>query len=291
MVSLSDKITIEKSLRESPKAFALFSYLNGTEINIPNSEYSETDRIYYSMLDSLIKNKDNSFKQTYEGLSQRKVLKEQPIIYDNYLLFVLINGVIKFGLNSDWIRFVINLRDTLNEPEKSITTAFINLLNRNYLSTEGIVGIILAALIKQEEKELNTTIIKNSFQSNRNIIQYLEKDLFITSIYLFTNDYIISISISEEGIQLREFEAIFLKRVALIQNVIYVLILSLLVVIWFYLISRYPQVKELANNLGILLQIIGVGLLAFGLNKIKSLFGKLIKIFFGYKRVLSKGNK
>lgn len=128
------------------------------------------------------------------------------------------------------------------------------------------------------------TILKNAFECNKNIGHFLERDLFLTSIYLYTNDYIISISIGQDGIDLKNFERIFLRRITALQNFLYLLILVLLVVVWFYLVKNYPQVKEIANTLGILLQLIGIGLLAFGLNKIKSNFGKLLKLFFGYKK-------
>ena len=58
----------------------------------------------------------------------------------------------------------------------------------------------------------------------------------------------------------------------------------MLVTIWFYLVKKYPQVKEVANTVGILLQLVGIGFLAVGLNKIKSKFGSLLKWFFGYKK-------
>jgi len=283
MVPLNEKILLDQLLLESPKAFALFSYLSGKEINTPQDGCSETDRTYYSMLNALRTSNKNLFKQCYDDLSQRRVLKELPIIYDNYLLFVLITGVTKFNLNGDWIKSVIVLRDTNNEPEKAITASFNHLLNKNYLTTEGIPSIILATLIKQEG-EINTTILRNSFEANKGIGQYLERDLFLTSIYLYTSDYIISISIGQDGIDLKKFEGSFLRKIGLLQNLLYVFILILLVLLWFYLVKHYPQIKELANTLGILLQLIGIGLLAFGLNKIKSLFGKLLKLFFGYKK-------
>ena len=213
MVSVNEKIQIQASLKDSPKAFAFLCYLTGKEINIPQIDQSETDKTYYLMLGALEKNNYKLFKNCYEDLSERKVLKEQPIIYDNYFLFVLINGIKKFNLNDEWIRSLINLRDTNNEPERSITSSFLNLLNKNYLTTDGISSIILASLTKDDQNELSSTLIRNSFESNKHITIYLEKDLFLVSIYLYTNDYIISISIGDDAIKLKKFESTFLTRI------------------------------------------------------------------------------
>lgn len=223
------------------------------------------------------------FKENYQKLCGRKILKEQPIAYDNYLLFTLIIGTSKYGLNNDWIRSVISLRDTTNNPEKLITISFLNLLNENYLTTDGISSLILSALLSINEGRVNSAIVKNAHKANESICQFLGKDLFLCSIYLSSEHYIIAVSIGDEAIALRKFESIFLRRIRQLQNVLYFLTVAFLILTWLFLIKRYPQVKELANDIGVLLQLIGIGLFAFFLNKMKSKFADLLKLFFGHK--------
>jgi len=283
MVSVEEKITIEQTIRNSPKAFALFCYLNNYELVIPTIEVSETDHIYYSALQSLPKTNKNSFQNLYQELSKRQVVADQPIIYDNYLLFVLITGLLKFSLDNSWLLSVLKLRGTANEPERSISLSFLNLLHKNNLNTEGFSSITLAGLIKSNEVTVDLTLVQNAFQSNRILSTYIERDLFLASVYLFTNDYIILASISEERIAVKKFESVFLKRVGVLENLLYVFIVVLLFIIWYYLINRYPDIRQWATDTGSLLQLIGIGLFAFILNKIKFLFGKAIKLFFGYR--------
>jgi hypothetical protein len=283
MVSIDERITVEGSIRQSSKANAFLSFLQGVNVTPEKGELNEVEKTYYSLLDSLFKNNSLKFRQEYDELSKRKVVEEQPIIYDNFLLFVLVIGVIKFETSSEWLKSVIKLRTTQNEPEKLITSSFINLLDNNIHTTDGIPSIILAALAKAEKQEVALSVIRNSFEANNKVGMFLKKDLFLACIYLYTSHYIISVSIDDRIVKLKAFELTFNKRVKLLQNIIYFLILVFIVAVWFYLIRRYPKVKELANDLGILLQIIGIGLLALGLTKAKDFFGKFIKIFFGYR--------
>lgn len=282
MVSLIEIIKVEQALLDSPKANGLYSYLQGKEIILPIGEVSKADSMYYTLLKALSKNNSSAFTIAYNELSERELLTDQPIIYDNYLIFLLLIGLKKFNLSDKWIKELLHLRNTPNEPERTITTSFQNLLNNNYLTTDGAPSIILVALIKISKNEINETIVRNSFKSNNNLSHLLGKDLFIASIYLFSQNYIISVSIGNEAIQLKGFKAIFLKRINLLANLFYGLIVLTIIVTWFYLIRQFPNIKDLANDLGILLQIIGFGLLAYLLNKIKSQLTRLFKLFFGY---------
>ncbi|RZK26212.1 MAG: hypothetical protein EOO43_03470 [Flavobacterium sp.] len=282
MVSIDEIIPTERAIHSSPKANALFSFLFGETFIPPVDELNEGEKVYFSLLDALVNNQSSKFLAQYNELNKRQIVEDQPLVYDNYLLFVLLIGIMKFNTSKHWLKSVLSLRKTQNEPEKSITISFINLIENNLLSTDGIPSILLAACLKSDKKDLDTFLIRNSFEANRRIVPYIEKDLFLACIVTFTYNYIVSVSITEDAVKLRKFEKTFLKRVLLLQNIIYGLILVIIAIVWFYLISRYPKVKEFANDLGALLQLIGIGILAVGLNMIKNKFGSMIKVFFGY---------
>lgn len=286
MVSVDETIRFEEALRESPKASAFNSYLQGREVDIHSTTLTEADKIYYSMLTDLSRGKKDSFKVIYEDLAQRKLLKEQPLIYDNFFLFILITGVLKFNLSKDWVKNVLALRETSNEPEKSITISFVNLVNENFLSTEGITPIVLCSLVKQNSRTIDAAILRNAYEGIKQLRLYAGRDLFLASIHQCSYEYIIAVAITDEAINLKNFEITFLKRIRLLQNVFYIVAFLVLLSIWLYLTQRYPKLKDYTNTLNLFLTLFGTGLLALGLNKLKFYFGKSAKHFFGYKKSL-----
>lgn len=291
MVPLDKKISIENSLMASPKANALLAYLNTQKVIIPNDDLTEGENNYYGLLDALRRNDKKGFNKIYDEQSKRKLVGDQPFIYDNFMLFTIIVGIIKFNLNDDWIRSVLSLRTTANNPENLITSSFLNILSQNYLSTGGIPSIVLAGLVKSKDELLSSTLVKNSFESNNQISNFLERDLFLSCIYLFTSKYIISISIGEDSVQLKKFESTFLKRVELLQNFMYAAIVIGLFAAWFFLIKHNPKIKDIVNDVDLLLQLLGIGFFAVLLNFIKKRFGDAIKSFFGYFSKSINGNK
>ena len=90
MVSIDQQIGIEKALVDSPKAHGLYTFLEGQKIIPKDEEASETDRIFYTIVEALKRNDRSAFERTVKSVSERKFTDQSPLLYDNYLIFVLI---------------------------------------------------------------------------------------------------------------------------------------------------------------------------------------------------------
>lgn len=281
MVPVEEKCAISKIIESNTKSSAFSKFLNNEAIedNIENISPKE----YVKILKAISANNSNDFNKHFEEYTKRSLDKESPFIYDNYLIFALIVGALRFNIKNDWLQKLLALREqNLNEPERSITVSFKNLINSNILTQDGFQSIILSGLVLINKASINATLIKNVIMSNSNLIRVATKDAFLGSILLFSERHIAILASSEENVQLKEFEERFLKRVSILQNAIYSLVVGVLILLWFLIVKNEPQVEKYANTLNAFLGLFGFAFVWFN-KAIRKSIGALLFFLLGYK--------
>jgi len=128
MVFIEEKHSYLSSLTNQPKQIALFALVSSEVFQLPIGSFSESDTIYYSSIHAIKKNLKDDFRSQYVKISQRKVSENPtaPFVHDDFLIFTLIIGVLKFECDKDWLLRVIRSR-----ARGRVTTTFENLLSGN----------------------------------------------------------------------------------------------------------------------------------------------------------------
>lgn len=281
MVSIEDSYTIQETIDNNYKSKNFYKFLNGEHVV---SHDSVTPREFIPLINSVTEDSKSKFDALYEEYTKRDIDESSPFVYDNYLIFSLVVGVLKYNHNCEWlIKLLIFRESNINEPEKSITISFKNLLKKNYSSKEGITSIVLAGLLLLENPDVNKELLVQVIRSNSNYITSAKKDFFLGAIILFTNDYIQAVSTSTENIRLEKFEKKFLYRVKHLEYFFYVCIIAFVAVFWYVLVNEYPIVDIYISQLNTVLGFFGIAILGFN-QKIRKVFGAIIKWWFGYKK-------
>ena len=104
MVFIEEKHSYLSSLSNQPKQKALYALVS-EETLVQPTEVSEIDAIYYSSIQAIKKNAKADFSIQYSKISKRKVSKNTtaPFVHDDFLMFTLVIGVIKFECDKDWL--------------------------------------------------------------------------------------------------------------------------------------------------------------------------------------------
>ncbi|MFZ2865241.1 MAG: hypothetical protein WA440_10860 [Ignavibacteriaceae bacterium] len=286
MVSLIDKSAYLNEIKNLPKLYSFYNLLTNASIfaEVRNDE-PEIDRFYFSFIKSLQENDQEHFSDYYTQLSKRNPTEESPWIHNDFLVFVIICGVIKYQLDKEWILKVLLLRPTSTKLNKSINNTFNSLLNSNYSSNENLFEIIIVFLDILNFPQLSNDLLDNAYISigykfNQ---EYIKND-FAQLISLRAFDIIIlskEAPDSNEIYNLRNFKKVFLERVRLCQNLIYITLLTILIALNFYFIKTSENFKNYLNDISIIAGIFGIGLVV-AIKWIKQFIGWLILKLFGY---------
>lgn len=141
MVPLAERMDYLSRIKNSPK-LAIFSNLisnKDIETGTEHANLSETDEIYWGMVNAIHKNDKVGFLHSYDRKSKSKPSRDStaPFVNDDFFIFSVIVGVTKFGVEKTWINYIISLR-----TRNAITVTFENILTENYYSTSNLPEII-----------------------------------------------------------------------------------------------------------------------------------------------------
>ena len=105
MVFVEEKVNYLRSLADQPKQKALFALISYETLSPQPSEVSETDIIYYSSIQAVKKDSKVDFSTQYANISRRKVSENStaPFVHDDFLIFALVIGVLKFDCDKQWL--------------------------------------------------------------------------------------------------------------------------------------------------------------------------------------------
>jgi len=295
MVSLEEKQTYLQRIDANPKLSAFKNMLDGQPIFFPddNSQISYTDKLYYEITTAIQTNNKEQFIVFFNKKNKSNPSKDnpQPFIHDDYLIFSLIIGIIKFDCNKEWIKNVIAAR-TKNET----TITFENILNRNFNHSENNKNIIFMYFNLIDPIQITIEFANETFRNiNSNSQLFQNKDDFGIICSILSYNRIIELKTlpeNKEIILLKSFKTRFIKRIKIIAWLAQTLFLFIIIWSICEIASINPGIKNLFDRIEFGLQIsamIGISQLSNILPWLKNLFFKKILIIFGYpKDLISK---
>ena len=282
MVFIEERHHYLKNLDGQPKQMALYALVSDETLTVPDNEVSETDRIYYSSIQAIKKNSKKHFSAQYSKISKRKVSENSsaPFIHDDFLIYALIIGVIKFDCDKSWLLGVIR-----NRAKGESTTTFENLLNENYQSTANNQSIVLTLLFLLDKSKLSNEIMNDAYKSMCDTNQSFKND-FDRIIHYRAFDIIIQYKLPSDVDKistLLNFETRFLKRINIFSYIVYNTFLILLLIGAYNSMQALPDdIKSKINDIGIIIGIGGIGLLGNIIPNLRKKFKELTLRAFGY---------
>lgn len=289
MVSIEERISYLNRIKQVPKIKLFFDLLNGECLD--NNAVTDVDTAYSGFIDSLSKNNEQEFKKLYNDFSRKKPSNESLWINDNFLIFALVLGIVRYKIDRKWIKEAISIRTTQKAEHLSINRTFSNILEDNFQSNDNLYEIIIVF-----QNFLNISISVEHLDDlysriSNNINLFSSKNDFLVCLSMKAIDIIIiskGLPDNKEISNLKDFASLFHKRVNTISKVIYVLILSAIIILVFVFWEKYAV---FLNAISLVFGLLGVGLLAF-IKWIQEKINNLLLSILGYSRIFKlRGSK
>lgn len=291
MVSLEDKVNYHFRINESQKLTAFNNLLLGKPFS-PNSDTIETEEIYFRIASAIHLNDKATFETYFSKKRKSNPSKEypSPFVNDDFLIFCLIVGIIKFNEDKSWIKNIISLRS-----RNAVTITFENLLIDNFYSRNNLPEIVLMFFQLIDQSLINNDILTTAFKSiSENTTLFESKSDFHIICSIRAYDLIIILKESPNGGEvylLREFNKKFLKRIKVLAWIVQTIVLIVIFYLGIEIVSVYPAVKEYIDKIGSVLKVLGIiGLSQIGnvLPKVRKKSYEIILLLFGYPKHLVK---
>lgn len=251
------------------------------------------DDNFVQLLKATTKNTKTDFEKFYSEFSKRKPSDESPWLHDNFFIFILIVGIVKYNIEKEWLVKVFELRESRNREVAQINTTFKNLINKNYSSKDNLFEIVFAfqELINipiSPSEEINDLYYKLS--SDFSLLNI--RDDFLKIIRLRVVDLIVlhkELPNTLEITALKDFKNTFLKRIDIISKAVYtVFVIALVVGIYVYQ-SKNKTNQDLVNTINTISGLLGVGLLIF-IKRLSKWVRLMILMLLGYHKIYRNDN-
>ena len=270
MVSIEDKANYQSRINGSPKLTAFNNLLLGKSFTFrANSEANESEEIFFGILSAIHSNDKVAFETHYNKKNKSHPSKEStsPFVNDDFLIFCLIVGIIKFSDDKSWIKNILSLRN-----RNATTITLENILNENYYSTSNLPEIVFMFFQLNNQSLISNDFQTTTFKSiSENTTLFESKSDFHIVCSIRAYDLIIILKESPNGSEvnlLSEFNAKFLKRIKVLSWLIQSIILIAIFYEGFEVVSKYPKAKEFIDRIGSVLKVLGI----IGLSQIGNLF-------------------
>ncbi len=287
MVSLNERFDYLNRIQQIPKIKQFSDFLNG---NYCAKSITRDDPCcigFNDLIDSLSNNDEQMFKEFYNDYSRKKPSSDSLWINDDFLIFLLILGIVRYKIDRNWIKESIGVRVTQKPEYQSISKTFYNILENNFHSNDNLYEIVIVF-----QYLLNIPMSVEYFDDlyiriSRNNNLFSSKNEFLICLSIKAIDIIIiskELPNNTEIARMREFIKIFSEKVMIISKVICYIILSLVIVLIFVFWSNY---KDIFNLVSIILSIVGVSFMVL-LKKIQNIINKYLLFVFGYSKIFIK---
>lgn len=293
MVSIENKIPYLSRIGNSPKLAAFNQLLTGKAIVQPiGNDLSETDEIYFGIISAIQSNDKSAFEKHYNKKSKSNPSKEYPapFVNDDFLIFSIILGIIKFNIDKAWIKNIVSIRS-----KNPITTTFDNLIAENYYSTSNLPEIVLMFLQHINQNLITNDFLNTTFKKiNENTALFDSKSDFQILCAIHAYNSIIQLKEAPDGSEiqlLKSFDLRFEKRMKILSWVMQLLILAGIIYGLLKLPKYSPETVDLIDDYGFAFTILGaLGFTFFGnqLGFIKRKTHELTMRLFGYPKGLIK---
>jgi hypothetical protein len=242
MVPLENRSTYLQTIEGNAVLLAFNKLLSNQKATYPQ-DLNEIDIIYYGIIEAILTNSSSIFDIHYQSISRRAPTRDSisPFVHNDYLIFAVITGVIKFNYSKKWIEQIINIRTRNNT-----TITFENIIKENYYSKSNSSAVVIAFLNLINKAAVSKQLQDEAYQEiTQNISAFDHGNDFISLCFLNTYD---SIIISREMIDkkyqnwLLNFEAKFIRRTKVISAILYNLLFI------FLIFGIYKNTKSVSRN-------------------------------------------
>lgn len=295
MVSLELKLTYLQSINDTAKLTAFHNFLIGTKFQIDKYDSIEGNQLFFDLISAFQNNDKVKFLNLYDKKSKSNPNKEHPLpfVNDDFFLFVLIEGIIKFGIDKSWINKILSIRQ-----RNDITITFENILNENFLSKSNLMTMVLVHSHLNQTPVITDELLNDSYNEITNKSELLQnKNDFEILCALQAYDLIILNKMTPERSDinlLNQFNKHFLKRIKVITWIIQVILLFVLLFFLLKIFILFPEYGALVNKYGPVFSVLGaLGFTFLGnlIPSIKTKSQEFILLIFGYPKELIKRNK
>jgi hypothetical protein len=294
MVPLEEQISYFQRIESTPKLFAFKNMLSGQPILFPNGnlQISDTEKIYYEITIAIQTDDKGKFLEFFNKKNKSNPSKDNPppFVHDDFLIFSLIIGIMKFDCDRAWIKSVISTR-----IKNNITNTFENILNGNFNHSDNIREVIFMYFNLINQCNISSDLANETFMRiNANNQFFQSKNDFIIICTILSYNRIVELKTlpdSNENQLLKSFEIKFTKRIKILAWFIQTIILTILVYILYEVISAKPEIKTLFDRVGSIIKItalIGISQLGNILPWIKKWFYQILLSALGYPKELFK---
>jgi len=292
MVPLEKKQTYLTQALSTPKIKAFYNLLVGISIPLLDEEMNESDLLFIGIVNSIVSNNRHQFDLQYEKKSRSNPTKDSktPFVNDDFLIFCLIVGIIKFQLDKTWILNVLGVR-----THDKTTITFENIVRENYFSKSNCFEVVLMFFQMKDRGLINDTLVNDtldSISSNQRIFESRSDFLIICTICAY--DLCIKLKIVPDGGEiklLQEFNVRFLKRMKLVTWIIQLVVMIVFLYVMIRLLSLWPAIKVFFDKYGYvfaLMGALGITFIGNSIPQIKKKSFELILRLFGYSEGLIK---
>ncbi len=265
MVPLEQRINYLGSIQGKPVLSAFYSLLRKQPFKHPEQEnLSETDCIYFDLIAAILLQSKAEFDKPYQLISKRLPDKNSnaPFIHNDYLIYVLVIGVLLFKYDQLWLTHILSIRS-----KNVITQSFQHILAANYYNKTDKAQLTYCALLYIDDSQITKDFQNSTYKS---IVEdkslFLDnKDLLIICGLQAYDEIIKSREIVDDSAlkRLRQFESTFLKRTNIFANIIYNILLLILFYNLWKILTSSTKAKDEINNIGLLFTVAGTGLANF----------------------------
>lgn len=294
MVSIEEQISYNQRIETNPKMSALKNMLSGQIVVSPdvNLQISETDKIYYEITTAIQTNNKEEFTEFFNKKSKSNPNKDnpQPFVHDDFLIFSLIAGIVKFDCEKAWIKNVIAAR-----TKNHITTTFDNILNGDFFHSENIKSVVFMFLHLIDQSKISSEFANETYTSiieNNQIFQNRNDFLIICTVLSYNRIIELKTLPDTQRIQLlNSFETKFVKRIKVLAWFIQTVILVFLLYSISKMISVKPEIELFFDKIGsvfTILSLIGISQIVNVSKWLKNQFVRLLFYLLGYPKNLIK---
>jgi hypothetical protein len=291
MVSIEDRANYQLRINDSPKLIAFNNLLLSKSFTLSaNADVNESEEIFFGILNAILANDKTAFETHYNKKNKSHPSQESrsPFVNDDFLIFCLIVGIIKFSEDKSWIKNILLLRN-----RNAITITLENILNENYYSKSNLPEIVFMFFQLNNQSLITNEFLTTAFKSiSENTTLFESKSDFHIVCSIRAYDLIIILKESPDGSEvnlLRKFNTKFLKRIKVLSWFVQSIILLAIFYEGFEVVSKYPTAKEFIDRIGSVLKALGI----IGLSQIGNLFPvlrrksyEIMLKLFGYPNVL-----
>ncbi len=285
MVPLEDRLSWMQRVKASPKLSVFQNLIYKQPIILPIYDISDIEAIYYGICSSINNTNKVQFEEHYSKISRRVLNVESPapFIHDDFLIFVLIIGIVKFNFEKGWIKNVIQVRRS-----NPVTNTFDSLLNENYVNKSNLHEISLTFLFLIEAPSLKNELINDAYKSvSLNIDLLDDQNGFHVLTALRSYDLAIELKMTPEESSfsfLTQFERKFVSRMKIISVVFYNACIVGIFFGLYKLLHLSESYKEKVNDYTLIIGVVGVGTLGSVLPIIRKNVNRMLLRLFGYKK-------